>query len=450
MVSKQKTIYVCQECGYNSLRWYGKCPNCGAWNSLVEEVVKKEVKSTKTKEKRTPVFLSQIKTGVERRIRTGIKEFDRILGGGIVRGSIILLGGDPGIGKSTLSLQISSNICNNEKVLYVSGEESLQQIRMRAERLGIQNKEIILLTETCFENIEEMVEDIAPSFLVVDSIQTLYTEVLNGAPGSVGQVREVAAQLQRLSKSKEIATLLIGHVTKYGVIAGPKTLEHIVDTVLYFEGDKSQQYRILRCVKNRFGSTNEIGVFEMTDEGLVEIDNPSSFFISDTLEENPGSVATVIIEGTKPLVVEIQALASQSFFPYPQRVTTGFPKLRLAMLLAVLEKRVGVEIQRLDTYINVAGGISIEEPAADLAVCLALMSSFKNKLLKEKMVVIGEVGLGGEIRVVPLIERRIAEAEKIGFKKAMVPYLVNIKDRNNRNIEIIRVKKLEDAVEYVK
>ncbi len=441
----RKSIYTCQQCGYRTPKWLGRCPNCGAWNSFVEEIVEKKKKRV-VKEKSKPLILTDIGSAERQRIRTRISELDRVLGGGVVKGSLILLGGDPGIGKSTLALQIASQICNAEKVLYVSGEESLEQIRMRAERIGATKDGIMVLSETCLEDIEEVLQDVLPSFLVMDSIQTLYTEKLDTAPGSVGQVREISARIQRISKEEGIATLLIGHVTKYGDIAGPKTLEHIVDTVLYFEGDKYQQYRILRCTKNRFGSTNEIGIFEMTEKGLVEIKNPSMFFVSDIMEEIPGSIATVVIEGTRPLVVEIQALTSLAFFSYPQRVTTGFSKLRLAMLLAVLDKRAGISTRDSDTYINVAGGISIEEPAADLAVSLAVASSVKNQPIKEKMVVLGEVGLGGEIRSVPLIEKRLKEAERIGFKKAMVPFKANVK---KTEIEIVRVRRIEEAVSYV-
>ena len=369
-----------------------------------------------------PVMLKDVDTSEQPRTSSGLEELDRVLGGGLVKGSLLLIGGEPGIGKSTLTLQICDTMAaRGDKVLYISGEESTQQIKIRARRLGGEAGTSFLLAETELENIVEAVEKLDPSLLVIDSIQTIYKSGLTSAPGSVGQVRECAAELLRQAKGTGVTTLLVGHVTKFGAIAGPKTLEHMVDTVLYFEGDRFQQYRILRAVKNRFGSTNEIGVFEMTDEGLKQVSNPSEFFLSERTGTNPGSVVVPTLEGSRPLLVEIQALATPTNYPMPQRVTTGFDFKRLAMLLCVLDRRAGVSTGSQDVFINIAGGLKIEEPAADLGIVTAVASSIRNKPVPADAVLMGEVGLGGEIRSVSQITGRVKEAQRLGFKRAIVP-----------------------------
>lgn len=413
------TKFVCQNCGASSPKWLGRCPACGEYNTMVEEIIEKKI-SRKKSRLLIPQHLSEIPFSKEGRCTIGISELDRVLGGGFVKGSLILLGGDPGIGKSTLMLQISGLIAGlGRKVFYVNGEESAYQVRMRAERLGIDGTGIDILSSTELESVLECAEKNKPDFMIIDSIQTIYKSQLTSAPGSVAQVRECGADLMRFAKENGITIVIIGHVTKYGVIAGPKTLEHIVDTVLYFEGDKNQQYRIIRAIKNRFGSTNEIGVFEMTASGLKEVINPSNLFISDS--KNSGSAIISIIEGSRPLLVEVQALTSPTFFNYPQRVATGIDYKRLSMLLAVLERRVGISVYGFDCFVNVVGGIKVFETSSDLGIILAIASSIKNKPIEKGTITIGEVGLGGEVRPVYGIASRLKEAENMGFKTAIIP-----------------------------
>uniref|UniRef100_A0A7C4XDL6 DNA repair protein RadA n=1 Tax=candidate division WOR-3 bacterium TaxID=2052148 RepID=A0A7C4XDL6_UNCW3 len=438
-----KSRFVCQNCGAVSLKWLGRCPNCGEFNTMVEEPFE-DKKTFKTKDVK-PVILSEVPFKEEMRRSAGIEEIDRVLGGGFVKGSLILLGGDPGIGKSTLMLQISDYIARSGgSVFYVSGEESPIQTRLRAERINIRGDGINFLAETELETILKTCEGIRPELMVIDSIQTIYKASISSAPGSVSQVRECGGDIMRFAKEKGITTVIIGHVTKFGIIAGPKTLEHIVDTVLYFEGEKEGQYRILRAIKNRFGSTNEIGVFEMTAKGLKEVSNPSSIFISDS--NAPGSAIVSVIEGSRPILVEVQALTSPTFFNYPQRVTTGIDYKRLAMLLAVLERRAGVNAYGLDCFVNVVGGIKLFEPSSDLGITLAIASSIRNKPIDKNMIFIGEVGLGGEVRPVYSVDLRIKEAEKLGLKVAMIPAKSLIP--KGVNMEIVSISGIREAIEY--
>ncbi len=437
-----KTRFVCQTCGAFAPKWLGRCPECGTYDSMVEEPLERK-KDQAVAKRAIPVSLNDIPFAVENRVGIGLAELDRVLGGGFVKGSLILLGGDPGIGKSTLMLQISQRIAQTGgRVLYASGEESPYQIRMRAERLGSVGAGIDLLSETDLDAILSTADDLRPGLLVIDSIQTVYRPDLTSAPGSVAQVRECGSALMRFAKEKEVTTVLIGHVTKFGVIAGPRTLEHIVDTVLYFEGDKMQQYRILRAMKNRFGSTNEIGVFEMTESGLTEVANPSSLFISDSMTS--GSAVTSVMEGTRPLLVEVQALTSPASFNYPQRVATGIDYKRLAMLLAVLERRAGIGMHGMDCFVNVVGGIKVIEPSCDLGLALAIASSVRNKAIDRSTVIIGEVGLGGEVRPVYGIKSRLGEAEKLGFRSAVIP-TKNRQGLGGSKIEIAAVSEITEA-----
>ena len=423
----RKTAFVCQECGFETPRWLGRCPNCGQWNSLVEE--QRAARRPKTNERvrvqaeaSRPVKLSQVSREQARRQATGITELDRVLGGGLVPGSVLLIGGEPGIGKSTLTLQVCNRLARSgARVLYVTGEESAEQVRLRAERLQVDSDLIHILCAIDLDEILGAVEELSPALLVVDSIQTVFRSSLSGAPGSVGQVRECTAELLRLAKSRTVTTFIVGHVTKYGAIAGPKTLEHMVDTVLYFEGEGFQQYRIVRAAKNRYGSTNEIGVFEMTDAGLAEVSNPSEFFLSGRRLDVSGSAVAATVEGTRPLLVEVQALAASTPFALPQRVANGFDSRRLSLLICVLERRAGISAAGQDVFLNVAGGLKITEPAADLAVVAALASSVRNRPLPAEFVFVGEVGLGGEVRSVARAEARVTEAARLGFKRVVVP-----------------------------
>jgi DNA repair protein RadA/Sms len=440
-----KTKFVCQNCGASSPKWLGKCPSCGEFNTMVEEIIEEKKVPTRVRQV-TATPLLEIPVAKQKRKDVGISELDRVLGGGFVKGSLILLGGDPGIGKSTLMLQISDIIARSGgKILYVSGEESAYQIRIRSERLGIKGKGINFLAETELESILACANNVRPDLMVVDSIQTMYRSNLASAPGSVAQVRECGSDLMKFAKANNITTVIIGHVTKFGMIAGPKTLEHIVDTVLYFEGEKYQQYRILRAIKNRFGSTNEIGVFEMTESGLKEVTNPSSLFISDS--KTSGSAVISIIEGSRPLLVEVQALTSPTFFNYPQRVTTGIDYKRLSMFLAVLERRVGINVYKFDCFVNAVGGIKVFEPSSDLGIILAIASSIKNTPVDEGTVIIGEIGLGGEVRPVYGIEPRLKEAQKMGFKTAVIPRKNS--NLNNFKLDIIPVDEVKEAVKIV-
>ncbi|MCK4403905.1 MAG: DNA repair protein RadA [candidate division Zixibacteria bacterium] len=443
---KIKTVYICQSCGHKSLRWIGKCPDCGAWNSMVEEKITKH-RGTPSAQKTSPVSLKEVDVSDEDRIITGIREFDRALGGGIVKGSVILVGGDPGIGKSTLLLQISEKIASQyEKVLYITGEESLKQIKLRAERLKINPNRIEILTETNLDLILDVLRQDIPYMTVIDSIQTTYTQNLESTPGSISQIRECAGALIRFAKQSGSPVFLVGHVTKDGSIAGPKVLEHMVDTVLYFEGEKSCLFRILRAVKNRFGSSNEIGVFQMEERGLLEVENPSMLFLPERAGDVSGSVVVCCMEGTRPLLLELQALVSPSSYGTPQRVSSGVDYKRLALLLAILEKREGLSVAAFDVFVNVAGGVRIDEPAVDLGVVVALASSLKEVSAVRESVVIGEVGLGGEVRAVGQIERRIKEAEKLGFKRCVIPH-GNLKGLNQKvGIEIIGVRSIQETV----
>jgi len=421
MMKQKKPIYVCQSCGYQALKWLGRCPDCGEWNSMVEEPVKSERKGKPSSDMSQPQTLDTISLAPEMRLRTGMVEFDRTLGGGVVPGSLILIGGDPGIGKSTLILQVLDRLSRQScRALYLSGEESPQQIKLRAERLSVHSGELYIMTGTCIEDFFEKLAPIKPDLVAVDSIQTVYTHDMASAPGSVGQVREVAARLMTFAKKTGVPIFLIGHVTKEGAIAGPKLLEHLVDTVLYFEGDKGHVFRILRSVKNRFGPTNEIGVFEMKDTGLEEVGNPSRIFLEERPQDVPGSVVIPCIEGTRPVLVEIQALVGPSPLGMPRRTAIGVDHNRISLLVAVLGKRLGMELGDQDIFVNVAGGLKVDEPAADLGIVSAMMSSFLNKPVDRNLVVFGEVGLAGEIRGVSQPDLRIREAKKMGFSRCLL------------------------------
>ena len=449
---KDKTFYECQSCGYQSSKWLGKCPDCKSWNSFV---VQKETnfqtvlpKSFSSYEPVPPSSLSGIEVFQERRIKSEIEELDQVLGGGIVEGSTILIGGTPGIGKSTLLLQIMGKVCSKGITgLYISGEESITQLKMRASRLHLTSSNLYLVAETCYEYFLEHIEKINPRVIVVDSIQTVFTTQIPGAPGSLSQVREIAGFLMMLAKKKNLPVFISGHVTKEGSIAGPKTLEHIVDTVLYFEGDEGNYYRILRTVKNRYGSTNEIGIFEMKDDGLYEVKNPSKIFLSDCSGKASGSAIVCSIEGTRPMLVELQALVTRSSFAVPQRVIKGIDSKRTSLLIAVLEKKLGLRLASQDIFINVVGGVEIDEPASDLGTVVAIASSLKDKPLNPYTVFTGEIGLAGEIRSVSRIELRINEVEKLGYKKMVLPE-ANLKNISfNGKLDLIGVNSIKDAIE---
>ncbi|MDM8534073.1 DNA repair protein RadA [Clostridiaceae bacterium HSG29] len=449
MTKKIKTRFVCQECGYFTTKWMGRCPQCNNWNSFVEEVEKKEDKNlrkTGIGSLEKPVRLSEIQLCNENRFTTCISELDQVLGGGIVEGSLILVGGDPGIGKSTLLLQMANNVASKgKKILYISGEESLKQTKLRADRLKIMSDNLFFVSENDIDIIVSHVKNISPQLLIIDSIQTVHSSDLSSAPGTVSQVREATNTFMNVSKGMGIATFIVGHVTKNGAIAGPKILEHMVDTVLYFEGEKNNVYKILRAVKNRFGSTNELGIFEMTSGGLKEILNPSEIFISKNVKESPGSVITAAMEGTRPILIEIQALVARTNFGMPRRMANGLDYNKVVMLMAVLEKIKGMMIQDQDGYINVVGGMTLNEPAADLAVISAIASSFLNVTIKKNVVLFGEVGLTGEIRAVSMADQRINEAKKMGFKKCIIPK-ENLKNLNADNdIEIEGVENISDV-----
>lgn len=447
---KAVSAFFCQNCGYESSKWMGQCPACQEWNSFVEEPVIKSPHATGQSIRRVdrpPVSIDEIKGDKEERFTTDIEEFDRVLGGGIVPGSLTLVGGDPGIGKSTLLLQVCKQLSDTgREVLYISGEESLSQIKMRADRIGTFQKQFRLLTEINLDIIAQTVKKEKPDVVVIDSIQTMFNEQVNAAPGSVSQVRESTAVLLQLAKGENIAILIVGHVTKEGTVAGPRVLEHMVDTVLYFEGDKQDIYRILRGVKNRFGSTNEIGVFEMEEGGLREIKNPSEYMISGKPQGASGSVVTCCMEGTRPMLMEVQALVCDTNFQIPRRQATGCDFNRMNLLIAVIEKRIRIPLGHEDAYINFAGGMKITEPATDLAVVMALVSSYKNTPVDDKMIVFGEVGLSGEVRGVSMVKQRVLEAKKMGYTSCMVPYtnykqLADIKD-----MKIHPVKNIKEAV----
>jgi len=453
-MAKTKTRYICQECGSAQPKWMGRCPDCGEWNTLVETVVevsKPGAPSAATRQalvgRNTPQPLTEITADSYQRTQLPLEEFNRVLGGGLVPGALTLIGGDPGIGKSTLLLQISAGLTKNGQVLYISGEESAQQIKLRASRLNISGDNLFILTETNVTAILEHVRQMSPRFLIVDSIQTVYLDELQSAPGSVSQVRESAARFQEIAKSLNIPVFLIGHVTKTGAIAGPRVLEHIVDTVLYLEGERYHAYRMLRSVKNRFGATNEVGIFEMSDEGLSEVANPSEAFLAERLPNASGSAIAVTLEGTRPLLVEVQALASTTSFGNPRRTANGVDFNRLLLLIAVLTKRVGVRLSDQDVFVNVIGGLQIDEPASDLAVAAAIASSFRNRPVAADIVSIGEVGLSGELRAVGHLETRLKEAAKLGFKRCLLPASSQLKQIKSPPLELIQVRSLSEALE---
>ncbi len=454
----KKTIFQCQACGYNAPKWLGKCPDCGAWNTFTEEKeAQKGLKSGHSKIKIQP--LNEIVRVTESRRMTKINEFDRVLGGGVVDGAVMLIGGDPGIGKSTLLLQVASNLSakpqkvsdpshlQNQPILYVSGEESPEQIKLRAERLSINSPDIILFPETVVENIIDTSQKIKPSLVVIDSIQTVYTEELTSAPGSVSQIRESASKLMMYAKKTATPIFLIGHVTKEGAIAGPRVLEHLVDTVLYFEGDRGHSYRIIRTIKNRFGSTNEIGVFSMTDSGLSEIDNPSELFLSERPKGVSGSTVIACMEGTRPLLVEIQALVSPTTFGIPRRTSLGVDFNRLNLLIAVLEKKAGLQLGGMDVFVNIVGGLKVNEPAADLGIIASLVSSFREIPIDPDTFFFGEAGLAGEIRAVSMAEHRLKEAAKIGFRKAVIPEGNKDRLKSDFGLNISGARNIEEVME---
>lgn len=438
MSSKIKTVWVCSECGYESPKWNGQCPACGEWNTFSEEIKDTSKQTTMSYQKRgiyeKPVLLTQISNNDENRYKTGLNELDRVLGGGIVKGSLILLGGDPGIGKSTMLLQVCQNLGRSLKVLYVSGEESKRQLKLRAARLNVNSENLYIMTETNIESILEEIRQNNPDIVVIDSIQTMNHRELTSSTGSVTQVKECTNLLMRLAKELEIPIIIVGHVNKDGGIAGPKVLEHIVDAVLYFEGDKQMSYRILRGIKNRYGSTNEIGVFSMGRTGLIEVENPSLMFLSGRPKGVPGTCVACIMEGTRPIFAEVQGLAATSGFGNPRRMATGFDYNRMSLILAVLEKRAGYFFSNLDAYINVIGGIKLDEPASDLAVALALISSLKGSAIFDNAIAFGEIGLAGEVRAVAYSEERVLEAQRLGFERCVLPYY-NLKSMNLSNFE---------------
>ncbi|EOD00639.1 DNA repair protein RadA [Caldisalinibacter kiritimatiensis] len=452
-MAKLKTKFICQECGYENPKWLGRCPSCGEWNTFVEEVYMKDKKgvnvSTKAGKSRIERLID-VKVEEEERISTSIEELNRVLGGGIVKGSLVLVGGDPGIGKSTLLIQTANNISKKGlKVLYVSGEESAKQIKLRADRLGVKAGELYIIAETNIEVVRSVVEELNPDILIIDSIQTVYNPNITSAPGSVSQVREITSILMTLTKTRHMATFIVGHVTKQGAIAGPRVLEHMVDTVLYFEGERHHTYRVLRAVKNRFGSTNEIGIFEMRDIGLIEVKNPSEMLLSGRPMNASGNVVVSSIEGTRPMLIEIQALVSYTAFGMPRRVATGIDYNRVVLLMAVLEKKAGLQLQNVDTYVNVTGGIQIKEPAADLGIACAIASSFKEVEIDSKTVVMGEIGLTGELRTISFIEKRITEASKLGFETAIIPR-GNLKGLNQEfGMKVIGVANINEALDLV-
>ena len=453
MAKAKSTAFFCQNCGYESAKWQGQCPACHEWNTFTEEPVAKITGSASVKKAAAeirPVRLSEIQTDESQRISSGMEELDRVLGGGIVAGSLMLVGGDPGIGKSTLLLQVCHNLTGTgHKVLYVSGEESAQQIKLRAKRIGDFKDDLMLLCETNLELIRSVIEKTRPEIVVIDSIQTMYHEAVSAAPGSVSQVREATNVLMQIAKGMGISIFLVGHVTKEGVVAGPRVLEHMVDTVLYFEGDRYASYRILRGVKNRFGSTNEIGVFEMRQSGLREVTNPSEYMLDGKPENASGSIVACSMEGSRPILIEIQALVCHTNLPMPRRTTAGTDFNRVNLLLAVLEKRAGMQMSACDVYVNIAGGIRMTEPAIDLGLILALVSSYKDIAIDEKTIAFGEVGLSGEIRSVNMAQQRVQEAKKLGFETVLMPQVSMKALQKVEGIQIIGLETVRDAVQYL-
>ena len=455
MQKGKTTVFFCQECGYESSKWMGQCPACKEWNTFVEEMIDKKsaakggrVAAKAAEAKNVP--LSQIEMTQDKRMSTDMKELDRVLGGGIVQGSLVLVGGDPGIGKSTLLLQVCRNLSEKGvRVLYISGEESLQQIKIRAERIGTFGDSLTLLCETNLDTIKTVIDREKPQIVIIDSIQTMYNEEVSSAPGSVSQVRESTGVFMQIAKGMGISIFIVGHVTKEGVVAGPRVLEHMVDTVLYFEGDRHAAYRILRGVKNRFGSTNEIGVFEMQKGGLVEVENPSEYMLSGKPENASGSVVACAMEGTRPMLMEIQALVCKTNFGMPRRTAAGLDYNRVNLLMAVLEKRMGMPLSAYDAYVNIAGGIRLNEPAADLGIVMAIASSYKNRPIDEDTIVFGEVGLSGEVRAVTMPEQRVSEAKKLGFKRCIVPAVSMKTIGKMEGIEILGVENVNQAMNLV-
>ncbi|MGN0152756.1 MAG: DNA repair protein RadA [Wujia sp.] len=448
-MAKEKQVFFCKECGYESAKWQGQCPGCRAWNTFVEEkiTVGAQKHSSVRRDAVAPTSILKVTTADESRIKTNIKELDRVLGGGIVKGSLVLVGGDPGIGKSTILLQMCRNLVHaGTEVLYVSGEESLAQIKMRAERIGTFDKDMLLLCDNDMDNISAAIQKSHVSVVVIDSIQTMVVEELGTAPGTVTQVREVTARLMQLAKQEEIAIFIVGHVTKEGTVAGPRTLEHMVDSVLYFEGDSNNGFRLLRGVKNRFGSTNEIGVFTMTETGLEEVDNPSQMMLNGRPQGVPGSVVVSSVEGTRPILVELQALVCQTNFNMPRRTSVGVDYNRVNLIMAVLEKRVGMNLWGYDAYVSIAGGMRISDPAVDLGVACAIASSMNNKPLGDDVMIIGEIGLAGEIRGVTNVLQRVKEADKMGFHTCIIPRSNYEKSMEKLNIRVIGVSSLAEAL----
>ena len=448
MAKGTKTLFYCKECGNESSKWLGQCPVCHEWNTFVEaEVTKSSQKVEKALMERKPSHLSEIQMEEEKRISTHMEEMDRVLGGGIVRGSLVLVGGDPGIGKSTLLLQTCHRLCADDlSLLYISGEESLQQIRMRADRIGEFNDHLALLAETNLEIIDGVIRKEKPDIVIIDSIQTMYSDGVDSAPGSVSQVRESTATLMKLAKGLGVTVFVVGHVTKEGTVAGPRVLEHMVDTVLYFEGDRHASYRILRAVKSRFGSTDEIGVFEMQQDGLREVLNPSEYMLEGKPEEASGSVVACSVEGTRPLLVELQALVCRSNFGMPRRTASGCDYNRVNLLMAVLEKRLGFHLSEYDAYVNIAGGMKMNEPAIDLGIALAIVSSMKDQVISDRVICFGEIGLSGEVRSVQMAEQRVNEAKKLGFERVILP-ASNLKAlKNTKGIDLVGVSNIAEAV----
>lgn len=448
-MAKVKSKYICQNCGYESAGYLGKCPECSSWASFVEEVLNSESKFPviDLPDKNPPLRLNEIEMNSEIRVSTGISEFDRVLGGGIVRGSLILIAGDPGIGKSTILLQTSGELCKlDKKVLYISAEESASQIKLRAERLGIKSESLYIYSQTNFELIKKHIEEMTPDLVIVDSIQAIYTSQIQSSAGSVSQIRECCNSLMSIAKTNNVSIIVIGHVTKDGNIAGPKVLEHMVDTVIQFEGDKYKTYRILRSIKNRFGNTSEVGIFEMCVNGLIEVKNPSELFLKEYDQtQTPGSTIIVTNEGTRPLLVEVQALVGTTPYPTPRRVANGIDLSRLLQILAVLEKRIGLNLSKQDVYVNVIGGIDVTEPAADLGIALAIITCVRDVVFDSHTAIVGEIGLSGDIRAVNHIEKRVTEAQKLGFKRIIIPESNDILD-DIKDIEVLKVKRIIEAI----
>ena len=449
-MAKTKTVFFCTECGNETPKWQGRCPACGQWNTIQEHIEKdspvKKIASAPGAS-RVPQKLSEVSSDDQTRFYTGMGELDRVLGGGAVSGSLVLVGGAPGIGKSTLLLQISNNLCAERKVLYVSGEESERQLKLRAERVGVRSENLYILSETTLSDILDAVDAIDPEVLIVDSIQTLYNEDNDSTPGSVSQVKDCTMSLMHLAKGKGITVFVVGHINKDGAIAGPKVLEHMVDCVLYFEGDQNTSYRLLRAAKNRFGSTNEIGVFEMADTGLVEVPNPSQMLLEGRPVDAPGTCVACVIEGTRPILAEVQALVTKTTFNVPRRTADGFDINRAALLLAVMEKRAGMKLSAFDAYINVIGGLHLDEPAADLPVALAVASSYRDQAIPSDLAAIGEIGLTGEIRAVSNLTQRLAEVRRLGFNKCIIPKKAGIKLEIPEGLTVYQVRNLREAIE---